>query len=105
MAGLNSEQQHVERQHMLQALLEDRFKLKTHWETKEDDVYNLVVAKGQPKLSAEGSMQPSKDEVKILGSIRYRRSIRKTMGRDTTFWHGCSIGQLVSASHRSLDGP
>ena len=52
---------------MLQALLEERFKLKTHWETKEGDVYNLVVAKGGPKLSAEGSMPPSADELKMFG--------------------------------------
>ena len=35
---------------MLRALLEDRFKLKTHRETKETPVYWLVVAKGGPKL-------------------------------------------------------
>ena len=35
---------------MLQTLLEDRFKLKSHWETKERTVYTLTVAKGGPKL-------------------------------------------------------
>jgi uncharacterized protein (TIGR03435 family) len=35
---------------MLQMLLEDRFKLKTHRETKEIPAYWLVVAKGGPKL-------------------------------------------------------
>lgn len=35
---------------MLQALLEDRFKLKLHRETKEVPVYALTVAKGGPKL-------------------------------------------------------
>jgi uncharacterized protein (TIGR03435 family) len=35
---------------MLRALLEDRFKLKTHRETKEIPAYWLVVAKGGPKL-------------------------------------------------------
>lgn len=33
---------------MLQALLEERFKLKTRWEMKEGDVYNLELAKGGP---------------------------------------------------------
>ena len=56
MAALTPEQQSAEQRHMLQALMEDRFRLKTHWETKEGDVYNLVVAKGGPKLRAEGSM-------------------------------------------------
>ena len=67
MAALTEEQQSAEQQHMLQALLEERFKLKTHWETKEGDVYHLVVAKGGPKLDVEGSMPPSADELKIFG--------------------------------------
>jgi uncharacterized protein (TIGR03435 family) len=42
---------------MLQALLEDRFKLKIHRETREVPVYELTVAKGGPKLQPykEGS--------------------------------------------------
>jgi bla regulator protein BlaR1 len=41
---------------MLQSLLEDRFKLAVHWETKEAAVYDLVVAKGGPKLKeADGA--------------------------------------------------
>ena len=63
LAALTKEQQSAEQQHMLQVLLEERFKLKTHWETKEGDLYNLVVAKGGPKLRAEGSMPPSADEL------------------------------------------
>jgi uncharacterized protein (TIGR03435 family) len=39
---------------MLQALLGERFKLKTHWETKDGDVYNLVVAKGGAKAGRGG---------------------------------------------------
>jgi uncharacterized protein (TIGR03435 family) len=35
---------------MLQALLEDRFKLKVHRETREIPVYNLTLAKAAPKL-------------------------------------------------------
>lgn len=50
---------------MLQALLEDRFKLKIHRETREVPVYELTVAKGGPKLapskatSREGSCTPA----------------------------------------------
>lgn len=40
---------------MLQSLLEDRFKLKAHFETKEMQVYNLVVGKGGPKLKESAS--------------------------------------------------
>src|SRR5215813_1365673 len=35
---------------MLQSLLSDRFHLSLHWETKEQPVYELVIAKGGPKL-------------------------------------------------------
>ena len=38
------------RQHMLQVLLVDRFKLAVHRETKELPIYSLVVAKGGSKL-------------------------------------------------------
>jgi len=45
---------------MLQALLEDRFKLKMHRETREVPVYALTIAKGGPKLQTfrEGSCIP-----------------------------------------------
>jgi uncharacterized protein (TIGR03435 family) len=45
---------------MLQALLEDRFKLKIHRETREVPAYALTVAKGGPKLHPfqEGSCTP-----------------------------------------------
>ena len=45
---------------MLQALLEDRFRLKIHRETREGRVYFLTVARGGPKLHpfTEGSCKP-----------------------------------------------
>lgn len=43
---------------MFQSLLEDRFKLKIHRETRELPVYELTVAKGKPRMapSSEGPM-------------------------------------------------
>jgi uncharacterized protein (TIGR03435 family) len=38
---------------MVRSLLEDRFQLKAHTETRELPVYNLVVMKSGPKLSAD----------------------------------------------------
>jgi len=45
---------------MMQALLEDRFRLKIHRETRQGLVYELVVAKGSPKLKPlqEGTCIP-----------------------------------------------
>jgi uncharacterized protein (TIGR03435 family) len=38
---------------MLQSLLEDRFQLKAHRETRDLPVYDLILIKGGPKLSAD----------------------------------------------------
>jgi uncharacterized protein (TIGR03435 family) len=50
---LSPEKQKLVRQHMMQALLEDRFKLKVHRETRELPVYLLEVSK-------PGKLQPAK---------------------------------------------
>jgi len=47
---------------MLQSMLEDRFRLQLHRETKESAVYALVVAKGGPKIKSS-SDQTSPDDV------------------------------------------
>ncbi len=47
---LSPDQAKLVKEHMLQALLADRFGLKLHHETKELPVYALVVAKNGPKL-------------------------------------------------------
>ena len=96
MAALTQEQQLAEQGHMLQALLEERFKLKTHWETKEGDVYNLVVAKGGPKLGAEGPCRLSADERKSFGDRPVPPLYQKNDGQGYDFIaHGCSMGQWV----------
>jgi uncharacterized protein (TIGR03435 family) len=43
---------------MVQALLEDRFQLKVHWEKRELPTYDLVVAKDGPKLK-KSDVQPN----------------------------------------------
>jgi uncharacterized protein (TIGR03435 family) len=43
---------------MLQSLLEDRFQLKSRWETRELPVYNLTVTKGGPKLKLSDDQTP-----------------------------------------------
>lgn len=96
LAALTQDQQLAEQRHMLQALLEERFKLKTHWETKEGDVYNLVVAKGGPKLGAGGSLPPSADELKRFGDRPVPPLYQRNDGQGYDFIaHGCSMGQWV----------
>ena len=43
---------------MIQGLLEDRFQLKAHKETRELPVYDLVVAKGGPKIKLSADQTP-----------------------------------------------
>jgi uncharacterized protein (TIGR03435 family) len=43
---------------MVQSLLEDRFQLKAHFETREMPVYNLVVAKDGPKIKRSEDQTP-----------------------------------------------
>ena len=50
LAKLSPEDRNHARQHMLQLLLEDRFHLTIHRDTKDLPVYTLVIAKNGPKL-------------------------------------------------------
>lgn len=50
MQTMNTQDRIKETRLMQQSLLADRFKLKAHFETREMPVYELVVAKGGPKL-------------------------------------------------------
>jgi uncharacterized protein (TIGR03435 family) len=56
LARLTDDQAKLEKQHMMQQLLADRFKLKVHWETRQANVYALVIGKSGSKL------QPGKVE-------------------------------------------
>jgi uncharacterized protein (TIGR03435 family) len=96
MAALTQDHQLAEQRHMLQALLEERFKLKAHWETKEGDVFHLVVAKGGPKLGSEGSIPLSPDELKGFGDGPIPALYQKNDGKGYDFIaHKCSMGQWV----------
>jgi len=96
LAALTKEQAELEQQHMLQALLADRFNLKTHWETREGPVYDLVVAKGGPKLHAGGSVPPSADELRRFGDANIPEMYPRngTRGQE---WvgHECPIAPLA----------
>ena len=56
---LNSGQMRIAKQQMLQALLADRFRLKVHFETRELPVFDLVVARGGPKLLSSDQVNAS----------------------------------------------
>ncbi len=64
---------------MLQGLLEDRFKLKVHWETRNMRVYALVTGKDAPKLRASAPETESSRHVTMQGP-----NYRITLTRITT---------------------
>jgi uncharacterized protein (TIGR03435 family) len=57
--GVTAEARTLKMRLMIQALLEDRFKLRVHIETKEQPVYALVVGKGGPKLEKSKFQEPN----------------------------------------------
>jgi uncharacterized protein (TIGR03435 family) len=89
---------------MLQALLEDRFKLRVHRETREMAVYKLVIAKNGPKLKPAGAgFRPTVDGRPIRGN----GIVAGVMGMDGQhlIGKGAAIAQLVNALSGPLAGP
>jgi uncharacterized protein (TIGR03435 family) len=74
---------------MVQRLLADRFQLKVHHEMKEFAVYELVAAKGGPKLK-EGADRPT-------------NGIERRAGHFDAY--GTSMGQLAAQLTSVLDRP
>lgn len=58
MHKLSKEESFHQQKLMLRALLADRFALKMHHESKDLPIYELVVAKGGPKLKAPAGKKP-----------------------------------------------
>jgi uncharacterized protein (TIGR03435 family) len=85
---------------MVQSLLEDRFRLKVHHETRELPVYNLVVAKGcvKMKLSQDQGL-PHRDDEDDQPSTPFDPSAPPPRGEMTviysplgdTIWSGTAI--------------
>jgi uncharacterized protein (TIGR03435 family) len=57
---------------MQQSLLQERFELRTHWETKEMPVYALVIAKGGSKLVESAAATPMMSVASTGGIIRMK---------------------------------
>ncbi len=96
---------------MMQALLEDRFQLKLHRETREAPVYELVAAKGSPKLQPfqEGSCAPA-DSTLAPGATppRKRCDFSVTRGKTTDLAihvQGASLQGLAFLLGLSVDRP
>ena len=97
LAKLKNKEAQLEKQHMLQVLLADRFKFKSHWETHEGQIYELVVAKGGSKLCAAGSLPPRTDELEHFHGKKPPKLYQQGDGiRGYEFvGHGCSVARLA----------
>jgi bla regulator protein BlaR1 len=100
---------------MVRALLEDRFQLKAHRETKEMPVYALVVAKDGPKLSAAvdtsvhgGRTPPGAWTLKNVGTADLVRYLSQQLSRtviDKTGLSGHYDVKLEWTPERGEGGP
>lgn len=102
---------------MFQSLLEERFKMRSHRETRMAPVYGLVIAEGGPKLKAalpdDGSDEPVavSDTVKVgkdgstsaMGNGAYGK-VRITISADSAVWHEefASMTMVALASSLSI---
>jgi uncharacterized protein (TIGR03435 family) len=82
LRSLASNQERERKRHMVQLLLADRYGLKLHQETRVLPAYDLIPAKGGPKL------QPSK-------------SSGKTVGVGRTYFHGEGLTATIIAEQIS----
>jgi len=84
-----------ERTRMSQQFLEDYFKLKAHIETKEMPIYELVIAKGGPKLQ-EASTADTVDAIKLPDGTPVK-GFGSWMGRGQLGGHQVPVSFLLSA--------
>ena len=89
MRNLTSAAGRKQKEKMVQALLADRFKLVMHTETRELPIYELVVAKGGPRLGAIKETGSSVNtgngriEVRMSNSVAFLADeLSKVAGRD-----------------------
>ncbi len=94
---------------MLRSLLEDRFKLQIHRETKEIPVYDLTVAKGGPKLqpAREGSCVPRDPAAPLVmpgpGVARVCGMTYKSPTDDGRYMYGTTMARLCVQFSAFLD--
>ena len=102
LAKLSDDQREPARKRMLQALIEDRFKLMLHREIKELPLYSLVVAKNGPKLQEtkpgepDGEGRTGPDGRPAVGGHFVR------MGRGQLNGHGLAMADIVRVFEQQL---
>ncbi len=92
---------------MMQAILEDRFKLRIHRETRQGPVYELALGKGSPKLKPlqDGTCIPAivGRPLPPLASGEHR--CRNLVGPGSVAFEGGTLSMLASMLSLILDRP
>jgi len=65
---------------MVQSLLEERFRLKTHHETREMPIYNLIIAKDGLKMKLSSDQTPTDGTGSTVGGLPPRGTGRMSLG-------------------------
>ena len=89
LAKLGDDDFYVEKRHMLQGMLADRFKLKIHSETRESDVYELVRTKQAEKLMTPVEDPDPKTEMTCYPNKRSSQGVEIEA-------KGCSFAKIVN---------
>jgi uncharacterized protein (TIGR03435 family) len=82
---LSKDDQDLRRRQMLQSLLEERFRAKVHTEQKQMPAYELVVAKGGPKLqpgTADPNAPKDQDDKPVMRSFLRMTGPGKVQGQN-----------------------
>jgi uncharacterized protein (TIGR03435 family) len=92
---LSREQGRIASHAMFQRLLTDRFKLTTHWETREMPVYALVVAKNGPRLQKAARPDAGADTSASTGRLTANEITMDGLARTLTQEMADELGRVV----------
>ena len=92
---------------MLQTILEDRFKLKIHRETRQGPVYELVLGKSPPRLKPlqEGSCTPPVVGRPLAVLADGQRRCRNMVSPRSVFFEGGTLSMFAGSLGMVLDRP
>jgi uncharacterized protein (TIGR03435 family) len=93
---------------MMQSLLEDRFQLKIHRETREVPVYDLVVARGGPRLQPFDGSCSSVSDFSQPSHVPGAQDCVNRGGASgpnvTRYWRGITIDNLIIGGLTAFSG-
>ena len=92
---------------MMQAILQDRFKLRIHRETRQGPVYELALGKGSPKLKPlqDGSCTPPLVGHPLPALAPGQRLCRNAVGPGAVNFEGGTLSMLAGLMGLILDRP